>query len=107
MLYHIFRMNYYCLKKIALILLFFFKVSDLTSTLPMGNTLERSDMLPEEENSTSSRLKNNSSIEPEQPTLALKMFLVSAVVWKEIIRQIQYFSLFISLFLFLEHNFVT
>lgn len=65
----------------------------------MGNTLEKSDMLPEKENSSSSRLKNNSSIKPEQQPRAMKL-LFSAVVWKEIIRQIQYFS-FLSIYFFI------
>lgn len=73
-------------KKVALDLICFFKVTNLTSTLPMGNTQEKSDMLPDKANSSKNVLEHNSDIKPEQHTLALKflLFLLSAVAGKEI-----------------------
>lgn len=78
----------YLEKKIALDLIYFFKVANLASTLQMRNTQEKSDMLPEKANSSKNVLKRNSDIEPEQATLALKflLLLLSAVAWKEISR---------------------
>lgn len=89
--FYLFRMSSYLLekkKKVALDLIYFFKVTNLTSTSQIRNTQEKSDMLPEKANSSKNMLKHNSDIEPEQPIVALKflLLLLSAVAWKEISR---------------------